>query len=93
MYLLSPDGLPTIQQSPDERQESWIFTDVLQPFNTDADIIQSHQHQPAANMSTVSILKHLRVLQKHNTDTSCPHLNTSMHDRIYLHRFIHLRFV
>lgn len=43
-----PNSLLTAQQGPDERQESWALTDVLQSFNTDADIIQSHQHQPAA---------------------------------------------
>lgn len=41
------NGFPTIQQGPDEKQESWVLTNVLQPFNTDAHIIQSHQHQPA----------------------------------------------
>lgn len=38
---------PTIQQGPDEMQESWVFTDVFQSFDADANIIQGHQHQPA----------------------------------------------
>lgn len=42
--LTKSGALPTIQQHPDERQESWMLTDVLQPFNTDAHIIKSHQH-------------------------------------------------
>lgn len=37
----------TIQQCPDERNDLWTLTNVLQSFNTDTDIIQSHQHQPA----------------------------------------------
>lgn len=49
-------GLLTIQQGPDERQQSWVLTDVLQPFNTDADIIQSHQHQPEAKHQQSALL-------------------------------------
>lgn len=39
---------PTVQQRPDEWNEIFILNDELQSFNADAHIIQSHQHQPAA---------------------------------------------
>lgn len=43
-----PAGLLTVQQCPNERQQSRVLTDVLQPINTDTDVVQTHQHQPAA---------------------------------------------
>lgn len=71
-----PKSLLTTQQVPDKRQECWALTDVFQPFNTDADIIQSLQHQPAEKNK---LRQFTEILQ----DKYWPCLDISLPDLMY----------
>lgn len=52
----------TIQKCPDDRNDLRTLTNVLQSFNTDTDVIQSHQHQPAKHKNIFFKLIMLRNL-------------------------------